>query len=201
METYKTEIYKGIEIKIMYDEDYESPNEWGDDEVFLVYDHRELEIKVKGFNPDDIFETMMNKRKTFAGYYYFPVFAYIHGGVSLSLSKNSYPFTCPWDTSFKGFSLVKREKGRYTRDKAYKEAENLISTWNQCLSGEVFGYTSEYGSCWGYYGRESIPYMISVAKGEIDQAEKEQIRKHGRKVKTWIKNHVPLTKRESYQLA
>lgn len=200
METYKTEIYKGIEIKIMYDENYESPNDWGDDYAFLVYSHRQFDVRVKGFVPEDIAEAMQEKEKTFAGYYYFPVFAYIHGGVSLSLSKNHYPFTCPWDTSLAGFALVNVKESK-DEETAYKAAESLISTWNQYLSGEVFGYTSEYGSCWGYYGRESIPYMIKEAKGEIDQAEREQIREHGRKVKTWIKNHVPLTKRESYQFA
>lgn len=201
MQTYKTEIYKGIEIKIQYDEDYESPNDWGNDNVFLVYDHRQFNVRVNGFAPEYIVKAMQNKEKTFDGYYYFPVFAYIHSGISLSLCKNYYPFTCNFDTSFAGFALVKRGKGMYTRDKAYKAAESLISTWNKYLSGEVFGYTSEYGSCWGYYGTDSIPYMIEEAKGEIDQAEKEQIRQHGRKVKTWIKNHVPLTKRESYQFA
>lgn len=39
--------YRGHEIEIFYDELCESPDDWGNDEVFLVYDHRDFRVKTK----------------------------------------------------------------------------------------------------------------------------------------------------------
>lgn len=170
---HSTVKYKGHTIKIYYDDDPQSPDEWGNDDVFLVYEHRDFCIKRPGFDPEEIFETFQ-KKNMFEGFHIFPVYAYIHSGVALSLGRNTYPFTCPWDTSFKGFALVKRQKGYWKREKAFEIAQSLIKEWNQCLSGEVFGYNSDCGSCWGFYGEEEIPRMIEEAKAEIDAFEKEK---------------------------
>ena len=100
--------YKGFKIKTYYDEDPMSPQEMGDDsEVCLVYDHRDFCVRVKGFDPDDIFETFQTKN-IYQGFWIFPVYAYIHSGVALSLGRSGYPFNDRWDVSFKGFALVKR---------------------------------------------------------------------------------------------
>ena len=143
---------------------------------------------------------MHGNRKLFDGYFYFPVYAYIHSGVALSLGRNSYPFTDKWDTSFNGFALVKRERGTYTRQKAYERAQGLIETWNMYLSGDVYGYNSEVGGCWGYYGKEGYEQMISEAKSEIDCHIKEQnkkaIKEHLKFLKIWIKNKVPMYRRQ-----
>lgn len=163
--------YRGYEIECNYDEDCnESPNDWGDDERFLVYDHRQFYVQRKYFEPAEIFERMQSGKKLFPNneFWFFPVYAYIHSGVALSLARNRYPFTDRWDVSFKGFALIKREKGSWTEDKAYKQAEDLIKSWNQYLSGEVYFYNSEVGSCSGYYGDKGYQQMIKEAKSEID---------------------------------
>lgn len=184
--------YKGHDIEVFSDEDVESPNDCGDDEIFLVYDHNQFYVKREGFNPTDIFERMQTGKKTYDGYWFFPVYAYIHSGVALSLGKNYYPFTDRWDVSFRGFVLVKRMKGIWwNKDKAYEAAEGLIETWNQYLSGDVYGYTSEIGGCSGFYGDEGMAQMIEEAKDEIDFYINEQIKKHLKQLKVWIKNRVP----------
>jgi hypothetical protein len=193
--------YKGYEIEVYYDDSDQSPDEWGDDELFLVYDHRDFCIKRKGFLPRDIFDT---EKDMYSGYYVFPVYAYIHSGVSLSLGRSRYPFNDRWDVSSTGYALVKREKGCWNRDKAYKLAELLIKEWNQYLSGDVYGYCSEIGGCSGFYGEEGKEEMIKEAKSEIDyhiqEETKKRIKSHNEQLKIWIKNKVPLYVRKSLEL-
>jgi hypothetical protein len=156
--------YKHHKIEIFQDQDYQSPDEWGNDDCFLVYGHRDFNVKVKpikgvNFDPATINEHVNEiKRAYYAGYYVFPVYAYIHSGVSLSMGNNSYPFNDRWDVSMMGFALVKRLKGwSYARKKAEKIAQSVVNEWNDCLSGNVWGYSITFNeelvdSLSGYYG-------------------------------------------------
>lgn len=197
--------YKGFTIKVSYDEYYnETPNDWSFDENFLIYNHRQFFVEVKGFDPEEIFEHIQETKKYFyEGYYVFPVYAYIHSGVSLSLGRSSYPFTDSWDTSFSGFYLVKRMKGTYSKNQAFKIAQNMIKVWNEILGGEVYGYVTEEteDGCTGFIGEEGYKQMIEEAKEEIDYYIKKQIKKHCDKLKVQIKNKVPIAKREVLTLS
>lgn len=198
----ETILYRGYKIETFYDIDAQSPNKWGNDDAFLVYDHRDFWVKRDGFDPQDIWDAMQdkhNQRKLYDGYWVYPLYAYIHSGVSLSLGKNSYPFTCPWDTSMKGFVLIRRDKGTWSEVKARRVALSVVEEWNQYLGGEVYGYNhnAEAGSCWGFYGDEGMKQMIEEAKGEIDYHIKQEQSKHYNQLKTWIRNRVPLSKRQS----
>jgi hypothetical protein len=125
-------------IKVKQEEQPESPDNWGDEERFLVYDHRQFYVKRDGFTPKEIFlET--KKKKTYKGFWVFPVYAYIHSGVSLSVGSHNFP-DARWDVSMSGFALIKRESGTYTEKLALNAAEGLIEMWNQYLSGEVYEY-------------------------------------------------------------
>jgi len=98
----------------------------------------------------------------------------------------------PWDTSMKGFVLVKREKGwSWTEGKAYKQAQSTVETWNTYLSGQVYGYNSEVGGCWGFYGDEGQDEMIKEAKSEIDYHLDKEKQNHFDKLKRWIRAKVP----------
>jgi hypothetical protein len=196
--------YRGHEIKVFYDLDPDMPNDWVNNDQFIVYDHRDFTVKRDGFDPSDIFEHIQAnpKAKLFKGYRIFPLYAYIHGDVALSLGRMTYPFTCGWDTSFKGFVLVKREKDTWSQEDAYKVADSLVDTWNMYLRGEVYGYVSSVSSCWGFYGDDGRKYMIREAKEEIDinVAYRERIHKqqHFSRLKEWIRHGVPLYARMSY---
>ena len=197
--------YRGHEIKIFYDTDRESPDAWGNDERFLVYAHRDFTIKRKGFDCDEIWEHINTvNREFYEGFFVFPINAYIHGGVSLSLNRLRYPFNDRWDVSMKGFILIKREKGCWTRAKALSRAESLIKVWNEYLLGEVYGFDCEVDSCWGYYGSDGKKEMILEAKSSIDHHIKRQnenaIKQHLSLLKTWIRNRVPLYVRQPLQL-
>ena len=117
------------------------------------------------------------------------------------MGNSGYPFTCPWDTSMTGFALVKRTKGwTWTRNKAEEVAESVVKEWDQYCTGQVYGYNAgedgEIGSCWGFYGDAGMKYMIEEAKSEIDCHVNQLIKDHCDRLKTQIKNHVPLYCRE-----
>jgi len=62
-----------------------------------------------------------------------------------------------WDVSQLGAVFVSKKEFK-RRDKARKMALGLVDTWNDYLSGNVYGYTVEdqagndFDSCWGFYG-------------------------------------------------
>lgn len=172
MDAIQTIDYKGYKINICYDDVADSPQEMmmGDDNVILVFDHRDFNITHPDFNAREIFE---NGEKV-KGYHVFRCYAYIHGGVALSVGSNSKWPDQKWDVSFKGFWLVKREKGTWTEKHARLRAEGWCKVWNQYLSGEIYGYSIDspdeegISSCWGYYGDPEESGLIAEAKHEID---------------------------------
>jgi len=189
--------YRGIEIKIIPDEDCESPNEWSDDE-FIVYNHRDFYVKKEGFSPREIFdyfEENAYRKKLYKGHFVFTLYAYIHSGVSLSLGRDRYPFNDRWDVSSTGNVLVKRASGTWTEAKAREIAEELVRTWNQYLSGDVYGYNIEQlnESCWGYYGGD---VCLQEAKSIVDRRLENQRKKRIVTLKGLIKSKVPLEHRQ-----
>jgi len=155
--------YKGYKIKVRQDEDYESPNDWGDEDLFLVYNHRQFTVKRDGFDPNDIYDylELQSKINSLIGldetqeelednlkgyfdyeseYWVFPVEAYIHSGVSLSLFSGTKQ--CRWDSSVSGYILASKEEFK-DLETAKTATEGLIKTWNQYLSGEIYGFIIE----------------------------------------------------------
>ena len=155
--------YKGCRIRVVQDELSESPNEWGNTEIFLVYDHRQFMVKRDEFNPEDIHAYISGEDYSigylYEDYYIFPVEAYIHSGIILSLYETNP--TCRFDSSVTGFVLVKTKIESMagiefiTESMAKERAEALLETWNQYLSGEVYGYIVE---------KPNIIYSISKDK-------------------------------------
>jgi hypothetical protein len=141
-------------LKIYQDDDAESPNDWGNEEVFLVYEHRQFQVNREGFEPKDIHNHQYanidgeDYEPKYNNYYIFTVYAYIHSGVSLSLGHNGDR----WDTSSTGFILVKKDcefydnniqEGKEIQPKeeiAKVYAQNLIKNWNTYLEGNVYGF-------------------------------------------------------------
>lgn len=193
METAKEIQYKGHTIEILYDEYFnDTPDKWDDEGQFIVYDHRNFYVEVKGFNPSDIFDHISETNRMFyKGYFVFTLYAYIHSGVSLSVSNGSYPFNDRWDVSTTGFVLIKRRKGTYTREAALKHAKGLVGVWNDILSGQVYGYNTDVDSCYGYIGDSGIEDAIKHAKASIDYAINKKINTHIVELKKKIRAKVP----------
>ena len=198
--------YKGYYYDIIQDEYAESPDDWGNTDIFLVYDHRQFWVERDGFDPEEIYDYLqaivecfdfikqkeyyeslkgfnsrvsyfeykiseiMDEVDDFNDYYIFPVYAYIHSGVSLSLSS----FSCPWDTSISGFVLVDKNSFKnITEDKAKEYAEGLIDDWNKYLSGEIYCYEiykETKCDCCGHVERE----FIECVGGYYDEEQCEE---------------------------
>lgn len=159
------EVEQRLVGKLERDNYSESPNEWLDDSVFLVYDHRQFFVERKGFEPIDIYDFVTypdkplreefeeeafedalqdwedNKGIDYSEYYIFNLNAYIHGSVSLSLGRE-YPFNDRWDVSTTGFVLVSK-KETDDENKATELAEGLVETWNTYLNGDIWSMSVE----------------------------------------------------------
>lgn len=182
-EPIETVIHQGHEIKVFQDEQpMDSPNDWAPDYVCLIYDHRDFavfpvinNVKLDSGDCYAIFEDWSKKIDVteYGGvtYWVFPVFAYIHSGVMLYLTRAAAMQYEPtgFDTSFKGFCLVSKTY-QEDRNEARKYAQSHIDAWNQLNGGEVYGYMCEFTneSCWGFYGDEGKKQMLEEAKAEID---------------------------------
>ena len=164
-----------MKYRILQDELAENPNQ---EDCFIVYDHKSFTVEVEGIEPDDIYthlkckeqveyynsltelhETQSEDRDScltgmnedFDNYNIYPLFAYIHSSVSLSLGNTSYPFNCKWDTSMKGFLVTTKD---YDGD-----VNKFIEVWNDYLmNGELMVeiYKEEMCKCCGGTAEEQI---------------------------------------------
>jgi hypothetical protein len=197
MDPCETLEHNGFTVNIIHDDSPDSPDEWGDDGVLLVgFNDRHFTVHHKRMDitcPEDVeaymtwdgetpeepihatdcerCEAKADEREAYEewksshipGYEVFPLQAYIHSGVALSLGA----FSCPWDSGQVGYVLIKLSE--VGEGMARQCAEGLVETWNQYLSGDVWGYSItdsdgeevEHGSCWGFYGYD---YCVEAAK-------------------------------------
>lgn len=129
--------YKGLRISITQDECADSPLDWDtDNSVFIVTSrNRYFEVIPKGYSVEAIAEHMETHKLYMGKFKVFPLYAYVHSGVALSLGRG-YPFDCPWDSGQIGYVLVDRRKS--VIPDADEAAECEVKTWNQYLSGDVW---------------------------------------------------------------
>ena len=209
-EIIETLIYKGLEIETARDDDSESPDKWEDDGVFLVAFHRDFSVEREGYSKGLVSSIFNNgryeddsinyeAREVMKKYHIFGLEAYIHSGVTLALSKEGNFVDRQWDVSQLGCVFIVKKETK-TRPKARKLARCLINTWNEYLHGEVYGYNSDAGGCWGFYGEEGYKQMIDEAKSEIDSYVADKLSKHNKQLKAQIKRGVPIDKRQAFTL-
>ena len=152
---------------LVQDEGYQSPDENGDENIFLVNYHRDFEVRRdKVITMDEVRDHYLNGTKI-KGYWAFKLSCYSHSGVYLFLADhrpaNVYLQHESWDTSHVGLVLVSKKEWKREK-KALAAAQALVEEWNQCLTGDVYGvvvetYNAEKervdeDACWGYYGLE-----------------------------------------------
>ena len=210
-EVVETIKYKNCLIEIYQDDNTQSPDEWEDDNVFLVGYHREFTIEKNRIitkieaqaigsgdygGYDDGSGYFRHRCKEIERkYHIFGLEAYIHGGVVLALSYEGNFVDRKWDVSQLGLVFVAKTQTK-DRKKAKKLAEGLIESWNEYLSGNVYGFITKdleegfdnhsIDSCWGFYGNFEKSGIIDKAKGAIDyylENEKPKMRKELNKAK------------------
>lgn len=144
------------------DEICQSPEEWGDNNLFLVNYHRDFEVTKDEIVTKDQVVDWYRDNIPIAGYWVFPLTMLSHSGVWLKLGTQGFDSDGQgWDTSRVGVVLANKQEFP-DKIKAEKSALLLVETWNQCLSGEVYGVIIEFydsgknkineDSFWGCYG-------------------------------------------------
>lgn len=129
------------------------------------------------------------------GFHCYPVFKYEHGNVAYSTA----PFSCPWDSGQAGYLLLSLEEWPEMDDKADSYAKGTLESYTAWCNGSVYGWIVEdedgenLESCWGYIGESD--YALEEGLSMAAHLEKARNRDRLNKLKTLIKNRVPLLKR------
>ena len=182
------EEYKGYEFKIEQDEDADSPRNW-DNLGTMVCWHRNYDLGDKEatgiLTPREFVEWADGNADIAV---ILPLFLYDHSGLRMKVG--SFAGLLPqghaeWDTMQVGWIYVTKEALRKEYSckrvtakvlaQARKVLEGEVETYDQYLSGDVWGYVIDGvadGSCWGFYGYDEC---LSEAKAVIDA----HIERHG----------------------
>jgi hypothetical protein len=177
---------------LVQDDSYRSPDEDGDDNLFLVHYHRGFDVcRDKIITEDDArnwyrgeFDDYEDENGNIPKdipqaekYWIFPVSALIHSGVWLSVGTGTH--SCDpggWDTSHVGLVLAAKSEWP-NKSKALWAAKAHVYYWNQYLSGDVYGkiihkydenkeFVESIDECWGYYGYdETMQELKSQMEG------------------------------------
>ena len=190
MESIEKFDYKGYQIRIEQDETDYSPDESGDDGLFLVAFHSDFSVHRDGFeigvcrsllvDEGQSDEDIQRAKEVSKEYHVFELEAYIHSGVVLALSQEGNFPDRQWDVSRCGLVFASK-KAYKSKTKAREAARLLIRDWNHCLGGECYGFVvekektcktcghTEYefvDSCGGFLGETEA--CIASAKDTVD---------------------------------
>jgi hypothetical protein len=119
-----------------------------------------------------------------------PLYLYDHSGITISTTG----FSCPWDSGQLGFIYITKEAikkefeykivSKSARQKAIKIMQSEVKTYDQFLTGMVFGFNIEPtdknksiecdDSCWGFYGSDHKESgLLEMAENSIDCSIKQ----------------------------
>jgi len=168
-------------------------------EFWDTYGHHTLKEDQVDEKIQSIIEKILDRH-----YIILPLYLYDHSGITM----NTTGFSCQWDSGQVGVIYISREdaKKEYPSNeypilndkeyeaKAIKYLKGEVQTYDDFLTGSVYGYTIEPkdtnkniecdDSCWGFYPEhheakgyhgieDELKYMIDEAKSAIDYAIKE----------------------------
>lgn len=180
--------YKNYQIRIHHDDCPQDPMDMSDEKIISY--HRNYGTDHGFTDREDLFEHAKNTNQIL-----YPIHAYIHGGISLSLGTSS----CPWDSGLYGYLLIDPAKWSKKRkcptiDKA---AEAILKVYNQYAEGECYWYEiidkdgEQVNTLSGFYGSEHEESgLLDEARSHIDWEIRKSLKQHLLKVKAWILNKV-----------
>ena len=166
----------GYEVRYLtVDDSPDSPSEWRDNGLFLINYHRGFWVENREIiSKEDLISWYRGETIPQAkDYHIFVLSALIHSGVWLSLNYSFPEDSGGWDTSHVGAVLASKKEWQ-SKQSAYKAAQGLVATWNQYLSGDVYGIVVERynknkqqindDAAWGFYGYD---YAIKALQTDI----------------------------------
>ena len=218
MEDYlvKTIDYRDQVIKVYVDPEPESPREW-DNLGTMVCFHKRYDLGDRTDLESDSFrswgelESYLYREKD--AVVVLPLYLYDHSGLRIKVgsfqgllpqghaefdsgqvgfiyaSKSNFQVNCGW----KHFTAKRREK-------IAARLQQEVSTYDDYLSGNVYGYIAEtpdgdhIDSCWGFIG--DTEYMIEQAESSVDHYIESERKAHCDRLKQQIRAHAPLQYRQ-----
>jgi hypothetical protein len=163
MEALHTLEHKGYTIEIHHDEGGESPRDWDNTGIFVMFHNRYNFGDKHSFASPDELEGYIERTNMVS----LPVYMYEHSGITIRTT----PFGCEWDSGQIGYIFMSAAQAREC-ESPYAVLEGEIETLDSYIRGEVYGYKIidadgiEMDSLWGFIG--DMNYCISEAK---DMAE------------------------------
>jgi len=177
--------YRGFNINIHHDDQAGNPRQEFDGMGHMVCFHSKYDLgdKHEFDSAEDLMEYLNEVHAE-----WLPLHLYDHSGITM----NTSGFSCPWDSGQVGviYMTIEEIEDEYPLknypdqiERARKYMTGEVKEYDDYLTGSVYGYTIEPkdenkgiecgDSCWGYYGYDSISYMVDEAKGNINYAIKE----------------------------
>ena len=181
-----------VTVKIVPDEEPESPRDW-DNLGTMVCWHRRYRLgdKHSFATPQDFEESEERKNAAVV----LPLFLYDHSGLRIKVG--SFHGLLPqghaeFDSGQVGYIYISKKKVQSEYGdgpEALKSAEECldaeVAVYDQYLRGDIYGFVveSESGehldSCWGFYGVESALEAGKEAAESCNEDEIEKERKYG----------------------
>jgi len=179
---------KGYHLAIYQDPDSESPAAWspnvcGWNRHFTVENpHVNRDIFGAFIRADGFDQYFAEADRLKSEFHVFPLDAYVHSGVVLSLHGEGYRDR--WDTSSQAGCVIVSKREEKSRQRAEKIARGIVTEWNQYLAGAVFGFvitkqtecdkcgqtkSVEMESVWGIYGETET--AMAAAREAADRLE------------------------------
>ena len=192
-------------VKVLQDDDAPNPREEWDNLGKMICFHRRYNLGDKhNFSDSDELKEFLKKRKDIL---WLPLFLYDHSGLTMS----TRGFSCPWDSGQVGIIYMEKavyrkefNKKRVNKKHVYNILRSEVSCYDDYLTGNIYGFIVEdeegaqVDSCWGYFG----DYKDCLSEGMLmaESYRRQDIKDHVEKVKTWIRNKVPLNKRYALEV-
>jgi len=168
-----------IIIEIHADEDPEDPRKSFDNVGVMACSHKRYTLGDKQISTQEEYDEIIKKCVVYRNLYLLD-----HSGLRMQ----TYSFNDPWDSGEVGVIYVTREaikkafgdKGKPRHKRLIDIIENEVKTFNDYLSGNVYGYivkkvsacgqctqvTEEIlDSCFGYYGDHGSSGLYEAIKG------------------------------------
>jgi hypothetical protein len=187
-------------VKVLRDEDPMNPRVECDNIGTMICFHRKYNLGDKHNMDMDELEEFCKRKDVYS----LPLYLYDHSGITMSTG----PFSCRWDSGQVGRIYVEREKylkefskKRVDKKHLYEFLTAEVETYDNYLTGDVYGYLVEdengetIESCWGYNGDSK--YVLEEGIHTAQSLIRYDIKQHIKKVKDWIRNHVPLENRKA----
>lgn len=177
----ETETIDKYQIDIMPDDMPDSPRNWDNMGTMICF-HRDAILGDKhdydhsDYNGWSEMEKAIIANEDVA--VILPLYVYQHGGMTM----NTTGFHCRFDSGQVGFIFVSKKVLREeygvkyvtqkVRDKALKVLLGEVETYDQYLTGDIYGYRitdtetdEKLDSCWGFYGSD---YCMEEAKRIVE---------------------------------